>query len=68
MFVEEVEKFQFGGFDVGIFFIGGEILQVDAAFAGEPVFAMVAQFDFGGKHGAEGLAYRREVVAADPLA
>ena len=68
MFFEEAEVGELGGFYVGVFFVGGEGLKVGATFVGEPVFAMVPQFDFGRKHGAEGFADGREVVAADPLA
>ena len=43
-------------------------LEVGAAFCGEPIFAMVAEFDFRREHGAKGFADGRQVVAADPLA
>jgi hypothetical protein len=68
VFFEEAEADELGGFDVGVFSVGGEVLEVRAAFVSEPVFAMVAQLNFGREHRAERFADRREVVAADPLA
>ena len=62
-----LQELSFRNFGVRILLGFGKLPQIRAAFVREPVFAAVAHLRFRRKHGAKGLAHRREIIPADPV-